>query len=350
MNLLKTLALYMTMVFASSVQAMPDPEAFMVQYATPAPVVAEATAEPEATPVPTPVPTVQVSPNPAYGVLQIGDKGDEVLRLQQTLAEYGYYDGDLDSRYGNQTRMAVEKFQYNHGLYADGIAGKYTLSVLYDSNQVRYATATPTPPPPADNLTVALPMEAVPTEAPVTATPVPETPVPETPVPETPVPQTTETPVPPVEKAPFEAMQGWTILLEDTGKQLTAESEKDGETVAEPILPYLSGDTVYLPLLPVLEAGEVLVITSLDRLDKLEIGFAMNDHLYRLSFVEDREGNPSGLEIYCDETLMQLPGADIRETNGMYYLPSDCITALTGLAANVDGETHTITLCGQSAE
>ena len=37
MDLLKTLVLYMTMVFASSVQSMPDAETFMVEYLTPEP-------------------------------------------------------------------------------------------------------------------------------------------------------------------------------------------------------------------------------------------------------------------------------------------------------------------------
>lgn len=354
MDLLKTLALYMTMIFASSVQAMPDPEAFMVQYATPAPATLQATAEPEATPPPTPVPTVQVSPNPAYGVLQIGTNGDDVLRLQQTLAEYGYYDGDLDGRYGNQTRMAVEKFQYNHGLYADGIAGKYTLSVLYDSHQVRYATATPTPPPPADNLTVALPTVAATATVIPTETPIPETPAPSTPVPRTPVPQATETPVPepPVSatQLPAVLMEGWMIRFADTDTPLVTETHKNGETVTAPVQPCLVGDTVYLPLVPVLEAKEVLVISSLDRLDKLEIGFAMNDHLYRLSFVEDRDGNPTGLEVYCDETPMQLEDADIREVKGIYYLPSGTFTALTGLAAAADESLCIITVGNPAAE
>ena len=121
MDLLKTLLVYMTMVYASSVQSMPDAEAYMATVVTPTPAVT-ATAEP--TPRPTAVPTVEVSVNPDYHTIQTGDKGDEVLRLQQALAEYGYYEGDLDGRFGQQTRRAVERFQYSHGLTADGIAGR----------------------------------------------------------------------------------------------------------------------------------------------------------------------------------------------------------------------------------
>ena len=128
MDLLKTLLVYMTMVYASSVQSMPDAEAYMATVVTPTPAVT-ATAEP--TPRPTAVPTVEVSVNPDYHTIQTGDKGDEVLRLQQALAEYGYYEGDLDGRFGQQTRRAVERFQYSHGLTADGIAGKATQNAIY---------------------------------------------------------------------------------------------------------------------------------------------------------------------------------------------------------------------------
>ena len=62
------------------------------------------------------MPTIDITPNPEYGTLQVGDRGDEVRRLQEELARYGYYEGDIDGVYGNQTRRAVEQFQYQHGL------------------------------------------------------------------------------------------------------------------------------------------------------------------------------------------------------------------------------------------
>ena len=48
------------------------------------------------------------------------------------------------------TRRAVEQFQYQHGLSADGMAGRVTLTVLYESGQVRMSptAATPAPSPP----------------------------------------------------------------------------------------------------------------------------------------------------------------------------------------------------------
>ena len=145
MDLLKTLLVYMTMVYASSVQSMPDAEAYMATVVTPTPAVT-ATAEP--TPRPTAVPTVEVSVNPDYHTIQTGDKGDEVLRLQQALAEYGYYEGDLDGRFGQQTRRAVERFQYSHGLTADGIAGRNTLSVLMTAAKCAGRIIGPPMPPP----------------------------------------------------------------------------------------------------------------------------------------------------------------------------------------------------------
>ena len=116
------------MVVAASVQNAPDPGAIPAyDEPTPTPYVQAApTATPTATatPRPTPVPTIDITPNPEYSTLQVGDKGDEVRRLQEELARYGYYEGEIDGVYGNQTRRAVEQFQYQHGLSADGMAGR----------------------------------------------------------------------------------------------------------------------------------------------------------------------------------------------------------------------------------
>ena len=45
MDLLKTLLVYMTMVYASSVQSMPDAEAYMATVVTPTPAVTAAPME-----------------------------------------------------------------------------------------------------------------------------------------------------------------------------------------------------------------------------------------------------------------------------------------------------------------
>ena len=51
---------------------------------------------------------------------------DEVRKLQNKLAAYGYYEGDLDGIVGSQTIAAVKKFQTEHGVKADGMWGKNT--------------------------------------------------------------------------------------------------------------------------------------------------------------------------------------------------------------------------------
>ena len=59
-----------------------------------------------------------------------GSRGDEVREIQTRLAALGYYDGTIDGIYGTQTKKAVQKFQQDRGLTADGIAGKQTLNAL----------------------------------------------------------------------------------------------------------------------------------------------------------------------------------------------------------------------------
>ena len=99
------------------------------------------------------MPTIDITPNPEYGTLQVGDRGDEVRRLQEELARYGYYEGDIDGVYGNQTRRAVEQFQYQHGPqrrrngrahYADRALREQPGAHVSDGGHAR-----PPPPPPA---------------------------------------------------------------------------------------------------------------------------------------------------------------------------------------------------------
>lgn len=67
-------------------------------------------------------------------VLRLGARGDDVRELQTQLHDLGYSlrpDGD----FGSATRDAVMKFQRNHGLPSDGIAGPLTLSSANDSHR-----------------------------------------------------------------------------------------------------------------------------------------------------------------------------------------------------------------------
>jgi len=88
------------------------------------------------------------TPAPTALLLKLGVKGDEVTRLQQRLQELGYYTGEVDGQYGPGTQEAVVRFQQQHGLDADGIAGESTRSAAYASSaQVFVPTPSPAPTP-----------------------------------------------------------------------------------------------------------------------------------------------------------------------------------------------------------
>ena len=355
MDLLKTILVYMSMVVVASVQNAPDPGSVPAyDEPTPTPYVQAAptpTSTPTATPKPTPVPTIDITPNPEYGTLQVGDKGDEVRRLQEELARYGYYEGDIDGVYGNQTRRAVEEFQYQHGLSADGMAGRITLTVLYESGQVRLSPSAATPAPSAtSSLSVAL------TETPATATT--ETPaatVTETPATETPVAVVTATPSPAVtaiSPAPtatatptstpepsFEAMEGYGIRLDGAAEALTIVQE-DEEAA---LLPYRMGEEVYLPLLEILHEAGINVIAS-ETVEADEYAFAMNDDIIRIAFTHDQAGAPVSLEVYRNNEPQIVPVRDIRSVSDVLYLPTSTIESLTGIAAQTDEAAQTVTV------
>ena len=56
-----------------------------------------------------------------------------IKQLQNLLAYLGYYSGDIDGIYGQQTKAAVEGFQKDFGITADGVAGKETEKALKHS-------------------------------------------------------------------------------------------------------------------------------------------------------------------------------------------------------------------------
>ena len=160
MDFVKALLIYMTVTMGLNLQAAPTPG--VKPEATPeinvtvvgetenltdeltAPIVGSIVATPGPV-TPTPLPTI--TPNAAYGTLRMGDRGEEVRKLQNRLAELGYLQGNIDGAYGYQTRNAVILFQRNNYLDADGAAGKSTLTRLYEDPDVipNPAVITPTP-------------------------------------------------------------------------------------------------------------------------------------------------------------------------------------------------------------
>ncbi len=144
MDLLNVLTLYMALVYSSSMQAAPadiqyspEPTQYVVSTAEPVEtVIVTPTITPNYTPGPSPVPKPEFTANPDYKQIKFKDKGDDVRALQTALQNYGYYNGEIDGAYGYQTLEAVRIFQKLHSLSADGIAGRETLTVLYESDNI----------------------------------------------------------------------------------------------------------------------------------------------------------------------------------------------------------------------
>jgi peptidoglycan hydrolase-like protein with peptidoglycan-binding domain len=144
MDLLKTLLVYMTVLVTSGVSQLPALTPMPTQLATPTPVVtASPTLPPLATFTPAPVPTA----TPKLTTLYVGDRGENVRVMQLRLKELGYLTGAVDGIFGQQTRRAVERFQYYNKLTVDGIAGVKTLTKLYHDVNVVFAPVDVTPTP-----------------------------------------------------------------------------------------------------------------------------------------------------------------------------------------------------------
>jgi len=71
-----------------------------------------------------------VAPARAAVVLELGSRGENVVKVQKRLIQFDYLDGEADGRYGEKTRAAVLRFQRNNGLQADGRVGPATAAAL----------------------------------------------------------------------------------------------------------------------------------------------------------------------------------------------------------------------------
>ncbi|MGI6690202.1 MAG: peptidoglycan-binding protein [Christensenellales bacterium] len=149
MDLLKTLLVYMAVLVSSSATATPaftpaPPGAY-----TPAPTIAPTAIT---TYVPATITPQTATPTAtSFTTLYVGDRGDNVRTMQLRLKELNYLTGAADGIFGQQTRRAVERFQYYNKLTVDGIAGPKTLNKLYNDPNVVIAPVEPkkTPEPTA---------------------------------------------------------------------------------------------------------------------------------------------------------------------------------------------------------
>lgn len=69
-------------------------------------------------------------PAKAAIVLQIGDRGENVTKVQKRLIQYDYMDGSADGIFGQETLEGVKFFQRRNGLTADGKVGPATAAAL----------------------------------------------------------------------------------------------------------------------------------------------------------------------------------------------------------------------------
>ena len=150
MDLIKTLLVYMVMVVSGATEASPaltPPPPQAQPSETPALVETVAPSQaPTLAPTFSAAPTVTPTPTP-YTTLQVGDRGEDVKKLQRRLAELGYLNDKIDGIFGQNTKKAVERFQYYNNLTQDGKAGKATLTKLYESASVVTAPPNITPNP-----------------------------------------------------------------------------------------------------------------------------------------------------------------------------------------------------------
>ncbi len=75
-------------------------------------------------------------------LLRWGSRGSEVTKLQNALKAKGYFHVNATGYYGGITTEAVKKFQRDHGLKVDGIAGPQTKGALYQQSTASRSGST----------------------------------------------------------------------------------------------------------------------------------------------------------------------------------------------------------------
>lgn len=73
-----------------------------------------------------------------------GDRGNDVIKLQQALKILGHYSGSCDGVFGEITETAVKKFQQSRGLSQDGVAGKVTIKLIFGEEAADAGKSTST--------------------------------------------------------------------------------------------------------------------------------------------------------------------------------------------------------------
>jgi lysozyme len=74
-------------------------------------------------------------------LLKKGSQGAKVAQLQRILTDLKFNPGEIDGDFGNKTVAAVQQFQQQQGITADGIVGKQTQNAL--NKALENPTSTP---------------------------------------------------------------------------------------------------------------------------------------------------------------------------------------------------------------
>ena len=74
-------------------------------------------------------------------LLKKGSQGAKVAQLQRILTDLKFNPGEIDGDFGNKTVAAVQQFQKQQGITADGIVGKQTQNAL--NKALENLTSTP---------------------------------------------------------------------------------------------------------------------------------------------------------------------------------------------------------------
>lgn len=82
-----------------------------------------------------------------YILLKSGDKGNEVLSLQQRLASLGYFAKTITGRYDSSTQAAMKLFEKAHKFKQDGIASIEEQILMFSADAIVKPTPSPKPTP-----------------------------------------------------------------------------------------------------------------------------------------------------------------------------------------------------------